>query len=143
RRRALESFEIMTAGMHAPVVRLSKSLREIHFGDFENLTWEELPADFQRHYEASLSDPMSLKCPGDESFRETCYRVSAGALVCLACDLEDADIAILGHQGSLRLWRMMEGDLPPRAFVDETAVLGACRRLTMDVAQIAACRRKY
>jgi broad specificity phosphatase PhoE len=84
RRRAIETFEIMTAGMPAPVVRLSDKLREINFGDFENLTWEELPPDFQQQYEACLTDPMSLKFPGGEGFRDLCERVTASALEILS-----------------------------------------------------------
>jgi len=143
RRRAVESFEIMTAGMHAPVVRLTDALREINFGSFENLNWEELPGDFQRHYEACLKAPLELSFPSGESFRDMCERVSTGALEILSYEEDDSDIGLVGHQGSLRLWFMMAEGLPPEAFFDETPELGDGRWLDISVTHVAHWRRKY
>lgn len=143
RRRAVETFEFMSAGMRAPVVRLTEKLREINFGDYENLTWEELPVDFQRHYEACLRSPMELRFPGGEGFRDMCERVSAGALDILSYEGDDADIGIVGHQGSMRLWFMMAEALPPESFFDQTLQHGAVRWLDIGVAQVAHWRRKY
>ena len=143
RRRAVESFEIMTAGMHAPVVRLSDKLREINFGTYENLNWEELPEDFQRVYEACLKSPMELRFPGGEGFREMCERVSTAALDILSYEEDDSDIGILGHQGSMRLWFMMAEGLPPESFFNETPELGDGRWLTIGVSHVAQWRRKY
>lgn len=143
RRRAVETFEILTAGMHAPVVRLTEKLREINFGDFENLTWEELPPDFQRYYEASLRHPMDLKFPGGEGFREFCERVTSGAIEILSYEEDDSDIGLVGHQGSMRLWFMMAEGLPPESFFDQTPALGEGQWLEVGVAQIASWRRKY
>lgn len=143
RRRAVETFEVMSAGMHAPVVRLSDKLREINFGQYENLTWEELPEDFQRLYETSLRAPMELKFPGGEGFREMCDRVSSGALEILSYEEDDSDIGVVGHQGSMRLWMMMAEGLPPSSFFDETPELAEGRWLELDVAHVAQWRRKY
>lgn len=143
RRRALETFEIMTAGMRAPVVRLSERLREIHFGAYENLTWEELPDEFKTTYEACLTKPMELKFPGGEAFRDMCERVTGHALEILSYDEDDADLGIVGHQGSLRLWSMMAAGLPPEAFFDETPELGRGRWLNLGVADVAQWRRKF
>ena len=143
RRRAVESFEIMTAGMHAPVVRIADKLREINFGAYENLTWEELPDDFQRHYEACLRSPMELKFPSGEGFRELCDRVSAGALEILSYEEDDSDIGIVGHQGSLRLWFMMAEGLPPEAFFNDTPELGDGRWLRIGMQDVAQWRRKH
>ena len=142
RRRAVESFEIMAAGMHAPVVRLSDRLRELNFGDFENLTWEELPLDFQSHYERCLRDPLALRFPGGESFRDLCDRVSSAALDILSYEADESDIGIVGHQGSMRLWFMMAEGLPAEAFFADTPSLGDGRWLTLSVAQVAAWRRR-
>lgn len=143
RRRAVESFEIMSAGMHAPVVRITDKLREINFGAYENLTWEELPDDFQRHYEACLRAPMDLKFPSGEAFREFCDRVSTGALEILSYAEDDSDVGVVGHQGSLRLWFMMAEGLPPEAFFDQTPELGDGRWLRIGVTDVGAWRRKF
>ena len=143
RRRASETFEIMTAGMHAPVVRLSEKLREIHFGQSENLTWEELPEDFQRQYELCINAPMELRFPGGEGFYDLCDRVSAIALEILSYEEDKSDIGIVGHQGSMRIWIMMASGLAPEAFFEETPELGNGRWLTIDVAQVAEWRRRH
>ena len=143
RRRAVETFEILTAGMRAPIVRLSEKLREINFGDYENLTWEELPQDFQRHYEACLKAPMDLKFPRGEAFRDLCERVSTGALEILSYEEDDSDICIVGHQGSMRVWHMMAAGQPPDAFFDATPELGKGEWLDISVAHVAQWRRKY
>lgn len=144
RRRAFETFEVLTAGMRAPVLRLSDKLREINFGDYENLTWEELPQDFQSHYEACLKAPMDLKFPRGESFRELCERVSSGALEYLSYEDEDlSNVGVVGHQGSMRLWMMMAQGLAPEAFFDDTPELGQGLWLDISAQHVAAWRRRY
>lgn len=143
RRRAIETFEIMTAGMHAPVLNISERLREINFGDYENLTWEELPTDFQRHYEACLAAPMDLRFPGGESFRDMCERVSAGALEILSYEEDDSAIGIVGHQGSIRVWQLMVAGQSPDAFFRETSEVGDAHWINIGVAEVAAWRRRY
>jgi broad specificity phosphatase PhoE len=143
RRRAIETFEIITAGMRAPVLKLCKNLRELHFGDYENLTWEELPPDFQQHYESNLATPMNLTFPGGESFREMADRVSRGAIEILTYDLDDSDIGVVGHQGSIRLWEMMAEELPPESFFDVTPAQADGRYLTITVSHVSKWRRQY
>lgn len=143
RRRAVETFEIMSAGMHMPVVRITDKLREINFGAYENLTWEELPDDFQRHYEACLRAPLDLKFPSGEGFREFCERVSSAALEILSYEEDDSDIGVVGHQGSLRLWFMMAEGTPPEAFFEQKLELGDGGWLRIGVQDVAAWRRKH
>ena len=143
RRRAVETFEILTAGTQAPVVRITEKLREINFGIYENLTWEELPYDFQRSYETCMREPMRLRFPEGESFREMCERVSALALDVLSYQDDDSDIGVVGHQGSMRLWQMMAEGLPPETFFAETPELGNGLWLTISATHVAQWRHKY
>ena len=142
RRRAVESFEIMTAGMRAPVIRLTKSLREMNFGDYENLTWEELPADFQRDYEINLQKPLNLRFPDGESFIEMCDRVSAGALEILSYEGDRSDVAILGHQGSLRIWHLMAHDKPVTEFFSGGSDVPPTAWLEISSGDVAGWRRR-
>jgi len=143
RRRAVESFEIMTAGFHAPIVRLSDRLREINFGDYENLTWSELPVEFQRQYEAAQSDPFELKFPQGESFRDLCDRVSSIALEILSWVQEEGDVGIVGHQGSLRVWVLMAEGLGPSEFFSTTMHHGEHRYVELGVDQVAQWRQRW
>lgn len=143
RRRAVETFEILSAGTHAPVVRLTERLREMNFGVYENLTWEELPEDFQRHYENALTAPMELKFPGGESFVEFCDRVSTGAMEILSYEDDDSDIAIICHEGSQRIWQLIAEDLPPAAFFSSTEVAPEGLSLSIKLADVIHWRRRY
>ncbi|MCX6109390.1 MAG: histidine phosphatase family protein [Proteobacteria bacterium] len=143
RRRSIETFEILTAGRHAPVVVLSDKLREINFGVYENLTWEELPFDFQQLYERCLKQPMDLKFPGGEGFSDLCDRVSAAALDILSYQEDDSDLAVVGHQGSMRLWYMMAAGLGPEAFFAETPHQAEGKWLDLSAADVAQWRHKY
>lgn len=143
RRRTQETFELMTAGMHAPVVRITDRLREMNFGDFENLTWDELPDDFQRHYESCQNEPMGLVFPGGETFKELCSRVSSLALEVLSYDRDDADIGIIGHQGSIRLWQLMSQEKSPSEFFNSTPENATAEWLDISAIRVANWRRKY
>lgn len=143
RRRAIATFEIMTAGMHAPIVRLSETLREINFGHYENLTWEELPADFQSHYENCLANPTHLRFPGGESFRDFCDRVTRGLLQVLTQEGDDSAIGIIGHQGSMRVVFMVSKGLSPESFFEETPQTGSGEWVTLAIADVEAWRFKY
>ena len=143
RRRAIESFETLTAGMHAPVVRLTEKLREINFGDYENLTWDELPPDFQRSYEIAMNVPMTLRFPNGESFYEMCERVTAGALEILSFADDDSDLGILGHQGSIRLWQVIAAGLEPREFFNNQPNFATARWAEISVSDVATWRKKF
>jgi broad specificity phosphatase PhoE len=143
RRRAVATFEIMSAAMHAPVVRLSAALREINFGHYETLTWDELPADFQSHYEYSLSRPSELRFPGGESFGDFCDRVTRGLLQILAEDKDDSNIGIIGHQGSMRIFFMVANGIKLDAFFDDTPQPGSGDWISISLADVEAWRSEH
>ncbi len=143
RRRAVETFEILTAGTQVPVLRISDKLREINFGIYENLTWEELPDEFQRQYELALSDPLRLYFPEGESFRDMVDRVSSLALDILSYQDDESDIGVIGHQGSMRLWQLMAEEKPPEQFFIDTPDLGQGKWITISATQVAQWRHKY
>jgi broad specificity phosphatase PhoE len=143
RRRAVETFEILTAGRRAPVVRLTEGLREINFGDYENLTWDELPEDFRQNYQRKMSDPIGLAFPNGESFYELCERVSLAAIEILSLEDDEANIGIVGHQGSLRVWALMVQNESPARFFDATMEAAECRWVDLSLRDVTRWRREY
>ncbi len=143
RRRAIATFEIMSAGMHAPVVRITSALREINFGHYETLTWDELPPDFQTHYEYCQSHPSELRFPGGESFLDFCDRVTRGLVEILGSDQADSSIAMIGHQGSMRVCYLASQGLSPEAFFAETPLPGSGEWIRLNQADIEGWRRQY
>lgn len=143
RRRAIATFEIMTAGMHAPIVHITEALREINFGHYENLSWEEIPPDFQSHYDFCLHRPSELRFPGGESFNDFCDRVTRGLQSILADQGDNSDIAIIGHQGSMRLFFMVAKGIGPDHFFDETPQTGSGEWISLSASDVASWRAKY
>ncbi|MBM4250479.1 MAG: histidine phosphatase family protein [Deltaproteobacteria bacterium] len=143
RRRAIETFEVLTAGTQVPILRIADKLREINFGVYENLTWEELPDEFQRQYELALTDPLRLTFPEGESFRDMCERVSALALDILSYQDDESDVGVIGHQGSVRLWHLMAEELPPEQFFADTPDLGQGKWITISASQVAQWRHRH
>ena len=143
RRRAVETFEVLSAGSHAPVVRLTERLREMNFGVYENLTWDELPEDFQRHYENALSSPIDLKFPSGESFLDFCERVSTGAMEILSYEDDDSNIGIVCHEGSMRIWQLISEDLPPSVFFHKSETPAEGLWLKLKLSDVIQWRRKH
>ena len=143
RRRAVETFEILTAGTEAPVVGLTDSLREINFGDFEGMTWDELPPEFQRDYSACQTNPFELEFPRGETFRELCERVSRGAVAIFSSLFCEAELGIVGHQGSLRIWELMAENAAPAGFFAKPFAAGEARWHRLSLEGIKAWRQKH
>jgi broad specificity phosphatase PhoE len=143
RRRAIATFEIMTAGMHAPIVHITENLREINFGHYENLSWDEIPPDFQSHYDFCLHKPSELRFPGGESFNDFCDRVTRGLLEILSQEGDSSDLGIIGHQGSMRLCFMLAEGLAPEAFFDVTPQTGSGEWISLSASDVSAWRSKY
>jgi broad specificity phosphatase PhoE len=76
------------------VVRIDRRLREMNFGDWEGKTASEIH---------DVSDPwlrgdVDARPPNGESLAEVSERVGA-----FLAELPDAEVAIVGHRGSLRV----------------------------------------
>lgn len=75
RRRALQSATLLAARGHEVVV--DSRLREIDFGDFEGLTYQEVEKRFGDTYRAWMQRPTEVIFPGGETFRAMTARVRA------------------------------------------------------------------
>ena len=52
-----------------------EGLRELHAGDWEGLTWEELQARYPAEWQARLDNIVNYRIPGGESFPDAAQRV--------------------------------------------------------------------
>lgn len=77
RRRARESAEIL-ARPHLPV-RVDERLAEIHFGEMEGLTYDEVAEHYPDLYRDWMARPTAVRFPGGESFGDLKARVSRAA----------------------------------------------------------------
>ncbi|HLK69853.1 MAG TPA: alpha-ribazole phosphatase [Bryobacteraceae bacterium] len=101
RSRALESAQILAAAHSCPV-EVVPDLREIDFGDFEGLAYDEIAARYPDLYRQWMETPTEIRFPNGEAFGEMRARVLRAAE---AIRLERAGqtAAIVSHGGVNRI----------------------------------------
>jgi len=72
--RTRESAGILAAALQSPL-EISAGLREINFGDFEGLTYDEIAARHPDLYRLWMERPTQIRFPNGESFSEMRVRV--------------------------------------------------------------------
>lgn len=86
-------------------IRMEPRLREVHFGEWEGFTYEELLnriPGFSKAWEAWNADRVYRAPPGGESLLQFSERVEA-ALADVRAVHEDGTVALVSHGGSIRM----------------------------------------
>lgn len=76
-------------------------LREISFGDFEGLTFDEIKKNNPKEFEKIINDGYNYKYPNGESLIETYYRVS-NEIDKIILENKNENILICSHGGTIR-----------------------------------------
>jgi broad specificity phosphatase PhoE len=98
--RARETAEIVLSGEH-PSLELDARWREMRFGSWEGLVWNEIVALQPELATKSSTTPRFYTPPGGESFDELCDRI-ADALADIDARANDGDCIIVAtHAGPL------------------------------------------
>jgi len=90
------------AGPRGLAVVYREGLRELHAGDWEGLTWEELQRLYPTEWQARLADIVAYRIPGGESFRDAAQRVLPELERLLAMHAGQ-NVALLAHGGVNRI----------------------------------------
>ncbi len=98
--RARETVEPLQPGRDLEVVS-SPLWREITFGEWEGLTYEEVQARDGRFWRAFHSDPTQATPPGGENVADVQSRVREG-LAQIQRAHQEGNIAVVAHAGALR-----------------------------------------
>ncbi len=109
--RALESARILAAVASCPVEVLA-DLREIDFGDFEGLPYDEIAARWPDLYRQWMETPTQVRFPNGESFAEMRVRVLR-AFDTIQREREGQTVAIVSHGGVNRVliaWALQTPD---------------------------------
>ena len=99
-RRAQSTAQAIAAGRNVPLT-LSPALREIHFGNWEGLTWgqiERMDPEYARRW---VDGYPHVTAPAGESFQKFEARVLEE--VSHLIDRDDDSIAVVTHAGVLRV----------------------------------------
>ena len=92
----------IVARPHAIEVRPAPEFREINFGAWQGLGWEEVDALYPGSRERLRGDPENARPPGGESWPEVANRVMVG-LERLALECADGRVAVVTHGGTGRM----------------------------------------
>jgi alpha-ribazole phosphatase/probable phosphoglycerate mutase len=99
-RRAQSTAQVIAAGRNIPLI-LRPALREIHFGEWEGLSWpeiEQMDPDYARRW---VDDYPHLPAPAGEGFPGFEARVLNEVNQLIDCDAEA--LAVVTHAGVLRV----------------------------------------
>lgn len=75
---------------------MDAGFREIHFGDWENRTYEDLRLD--KHYRQWIDDPFKVVPPGGESFQQFAKRIDAA----IESFPPTGEFTVITHGGPIR-----------------------------------------
>jgi alpha-ribazole phosphatase len=100
-RRAVETARVLAEPHHLTVHAIDE-FAEIHFGDFEGLTYEEIRARYPDAFRDWMERPTETRFPNGESFSEMRTRVLR-ALELLLARHQQQSIAIVAHAGVVRI----------------------------------------
>lgn len=95
-RRAIESAALRPADSLA--VTVDDRLREIDFGAFEGLTYQDVAGRYPETYEQWMTEPATVTFPGGENFAMLCARVCA-ALEQVRRDYPGKTVVMVSHGG--------------------------------------------
>jgi alpha-ribazole phosphatase len=98
--RALETARII-AEPHGLTVQALPELREINFGAWEGLTFQEIRERFREIADSWHASPGSVRIPGGETFQELMAR-SYGAVAGLSKRHDPGTIVIVAHGGTIK-----------------------------------------
>ncbi len=73
-------------------------LRELHIGDWQGRTWQELQAQHPDQWQARLDDIVHYQVPGGESLLEMATRVS-GVIKQIVAGHPGEEVIVVGHGG--------------------------------------------
>jgi len=99
--RAVESARIL-AGVLSRPIEIAADLREIDFGDFEGLTYDEIAVRYPDLYRKWMETPTEVRFPNGESFSQMRGRV-LGAFEAIQRERKEQTVAIVSHGGVNRI----------------------------------------
>jgi broad specificity phosphatase PhoE len=106
--RARETAEIITRGRNLDVVR-DAGWREMHFGQWEGLTWNEITERWPEIDRGTQTLPKFYTPEGGESFAGLCVRIAAAAARASE-GAPNGRVLVVTHAGPLHaLLRVLEG----------------------------------
>ena len=112
RRRALESAGVLADPQRR--VTVDDRLREIDFGEFEGMSYDEIARRFPDAYRDWMDRPTDVVFPGGESFAAMASRVRDALEQIRRAHAGGETVAVVAHGGVNRIALATALELPPR-----------------------------
>jgi alpha-ribazole phosphatase len=111
RRRCRQAAAILAMGRECAVEAL-EPLAELHFGDLEGRTYEEIASSYPDLYRQWMERPTETAFPGGETFQDMRLRVTEAASM-LRARHAGQTIALMTHAGAIRILLAEALGMPP------------------------------
>lgn len=89
------------ADFHALEIKKDSRWRELSFGDWEGMTYQEMSASSPELFEAWMKDPLTISTPNGETLAQLAKRVKA-AFNEIKREHKDQTVLVVAHSGSLQ-----------------------------------------
>jgi alpha-ribazole phosphatase len=99
-KRAFETASILASPHNLPV-KATKELREINFGDWEGLTYQEIMEEYRELASEWYQHPGKIRIPGGETFTDVKER-AYNTILELARQNDPGTIIVVAHGGTIR-----------------------------------------
>jgi len=113
-RRARETASAVICSRHL-AMRSDSRLRELHFGEWEGLTREEVRQGSPEALTAWEADTLRTSPPGGETLAQLVDRVGAFLATLTKDAALDRTVFVVGHKGSLQVLLCLALGLPPES----------------------------
>jgi alpha-ribazole phosphatase len=110
--RAIHTAKVIGAGCGLKP-EITPLLREIHFGEWEGLTFDQIEASWGDRISSWLDNPFERSAPGGETLKEVCGRMLEFTTQLSNIYPDSKRVAAVSHGGSIRalLYQILKLDL--------------------------------
>lgn len=130
-KRTLETARIIAEGT-GHEIKIIKDLRELNFGKWEGLTFDEINAQYRRDYQDWLNDPYSNPPTEGESFGELIKRAKAAINEIISENPDGSSVAVITHGGVILALIVEWLGIPPRCWRSLIQRQGAINVVVID-----------
>ena len=99
--RCLEGARVLAKPFELEPMSLA-ALRELHIGDWEGMTWQELQDRYPNEWQARLDDVVNYRVPGGENLLDLAGRVLP-VIGEIAARHQGEDVVVVAHGGVNRV----------------------------------------
>ncbi|OQA21672.1 MAG: Phosphoserine phosphatase 1 [Actinobacteria bacterium ADurb.Bin346] len=130
-KRAIETAQIISDGLPHEI-KIRENLKEINFGKWEGLKFEEINQKYRSDYQAWLNDPFKSPPTGGESFTDLISRADSEIKKIISENPDGSSVAIITHGGVILALLVSWLKIPPECWRSIIQRQGAINVVVID-----------